>query len=144
MEEQKSKPLTAEMIAEDLDAVYKQGGYGANDECVDVYEPFSYTSRIQKKAGIPHDFIMQRLIKRVGAEAACVYVLLDWHKDDETGECCSRTTTLMFYSGFKAKVLRNALSTLEDAGLVCTTKKRRVSKRTGREYGYRINHYKLL
>ena len=115
-----------------------------DEEEFDYSAPFCYNTRTRRKAGIPFDFIKQRLIRRVGAKAACIYVLLDWCKNDDDGLCYPCYNTLMRYSAFNGSEVLKALTRLEDAGLVCITKKKLVSKRTGKKYGYARNHYELL
>lgn len=107
----------------------------------DWEEPLWYTTK-GKRVGIPHSLIQGRIIPRVGTNAFAIYALLMWHKNDATGECYPRMSTLMSYSGLKAKAVRAALTRLVDAGLVSITK-RRPRRKNGTEYGYRRICYEL-
>ncbi len=107
----------------------------------DAEEPLWYTVK-GKRVGIPHSLIMGRIVQRVGTDAFAIYVLLLGCKNDRTGECYPRMTTLMFYSGLKAKEVRAALARLVDAGLVSITK-RRLKRKDGAEYGYKRTCYEL-
>lgn len=97
----------------------------------------------ERTVRIPERFVDGNIVKQVGAEAACVFMIIvryaRWTGDNQ-GEAWPTYDTIHHHTGFHRHTIAMAVKTLERCGYIHVTLKKRVNKE-GVEFGRMRNHY---
>jgi len=99
--------------------------------------------KTERTVRLPERFVDGKLIKVIGTDAACVFLVIIRHarwSGDNQGESWPTYETIHQLTGLHRHTISKAVEKLELKGYITVTLKKRVNK-AGKEFGRKRNHY---
>ena len=99
--------------------------------------------KTERTVRLPERFVDSKLIKQIGADAICVFLIIIRHarwSGDNQGEAWPTYETIHQLTGLHRHTIAKAVKLLESKGYITVTLKKRTTK-DGIEFGRMRNHY---